>query len=91
MLATAAARVVRRQQLAGMLSRRGFAVQGKHAVPQQGVKAKPFVYQDLFQAVNCVDVPYTKIGGSECVWCVVHAPLHLSAPVLFAFDSRSPQ
>ena len=66
--AAAVARVVRRQQpLAMGLARRGFAVQGKNAVPQKGVQVKPFVYQDLFQAVNSVDVPYTKIGGSECV------------------------
>ena len=43
---------------------RFFSVQGKHAVPQGGMKKaapKPFVYQDLFEPVNAVDIPYTKL------------------------------
>lgn len=39
-------------------------VQGKHAVPQGNLKKaspKPFVYQDLFEPVNSIEVPYTKI------------------------------
>ena len=43
---------------------RAFGVQGKNAVPQGKMKKqapKPFVYQDVFEPVNKVDVPFTKI------------------------------
>ena len=42
--------------------RRWFGVQGKNAVPQKGLAGgKPFVYQDVFEPVTPVDIPYTKI------------------------------
>eukprot|EP00750_Incisomonas_marina_P015996 INCI18840.3.p1 GENE.INCI18840.3~~INCI18840.3.p1 ORF type:complete len:263 (-),score=51.20 INCI18840.3:13-801(-) len=64
-LAATSTRAVSRRFVA--LSR-SFAVQGRHAVPQGKMKAaapKPFQYQDVFEAVTPVDVPFTKIAGSE--------------------------